>query len=322
MADRGLSREFLDDLLHGPLTPLLDRVKADDTLHLAIRNEYVNVYYRGGSLMRVGRDWSERRQSASYPVRFDERYFTREAPRGFASLPKRIRDEGDCLDWVQMLGALKQEMDLDFAEHPKLEREYQQLVARSNNRRHAATATDYFIIDIEYAEGEGRFDMIAARWESSGASRKSRQARLALIEMKYGDGAVGGTAGIAKHLRDMNAFAFDPTLVARIRREAIDMFEQQLELQTMHAPHSIKEFSDESPEYILFLMDHDPDSSKLRTILEDIGEGIAAPIGYELKFSAATFMGFGLFKENVFTLTEFQSRMKAQIHSKDAGAHS
>ncbi len=212
---------------------------------------------------------------------------------------------------------LKQEMDLWFAVHLKFEREYQQLVARANNRAHAATATDYFIIDIEYAEGEDRFDMIAAFWESSGSARKAAHARLALIEMKYGDGALTGTAGIDKHIRGMNKFAATPGLVDRIKAEAVAMFEQQLELKTIHAPKAIIQFTDEEPEFILFLMDHDPDSSKLKSVLLDIGAGIPKPAGYELKLCAATFMGLGLFKQNVYGLSEFLNRMRGQIHSAD-----
>ena len=44
MADRGLSPMFLNDLRAGCLAPLLERVKRDDTLHLAIRNQYINIY--------------------------------------------------------------------------------------------------------------------------------------------------------------------------------------------------------------------------------------------------------------------------------------
>ena len=64
-------------------------------------------------------------------------------------------------------------------------------------------------------------------------------------------------------------------------------------------------------------MDHDPDSSKLKSVLLDIGTGIPKPVGYELNLCAATFMGLGLFKQNVYGLSEFLNRMRGQIHSKD-----
>ena len=159
--------------------------------------------------------------------------------------------------------------------------------------------------------------MIAAFWESNGWVRKAARARLALVEMKYGDGALTGAAGIDKHIRGMNKFAADSDLVARIKAEAIVMFQQQLELKTLQAPKAIVEFTAEEPEFILCLMDHDPDSSKLKNVLDDIGVGIPKPAGYELKLCAATFMGLGLFKQNVFGLSEFLIRMGGQIHSAD-----
>ena len=159
--------------------------------------------------------------------------------------------------------------------------------------------------------------MIAAFWESKGPARKAAHPRLALIEMKYGDGALTGTAGIDKHIRGMNKFAATPRRVDSIKDEAIAMFEQQLEIETIHAPKAIVQFTDEEPEFILFLVDHDPDSSKLKSVLLDIGTGIPEPTGYELKLCAATFMGLGLFKQNVYGLSEFLNRMRGQIHSKD-----
>ena len=128
--------------------------------------------------------------------------------------------------------------------------------------------------------------MIAAFWESNGPARKAAQARLALIEMKYGDGALTGTAGIDGHIRGMNKFAATPGRVDRIKDEAITMFEQQLELETILAPKAIVEFTAEEPEFILFLVDHDPDSLKLKRSLLDIGAGIPTPTGYELKLCA------------------------------------
>jgi hypothetical protein len=315
MAGRGLSPTFLGDLRVGCLAPLLERVKLDDTLHLAIRNESINIYYRGGNLLRVSRNPDGADAASSYTAGFDSNYFTGSHPKVFSECPGRIGGKVDCTKWVDAFPLLKQEMDLWFALHPKREREYQQLVARANNRAHAATATDYFLIDIEYAEGEDRFDMIAALWESSGPVRKAAHARLAFIEMKYGDGALTGTAGIDKHIRGMNKFAAQPGLVDRVKAEALAMFEQQLDLKTIHAPKAISQFAAEEPEFILFLVDHDPDSSKLKKVLLDIATGIPKPVGYELKLCAATFMGQGLFKQNVYGLSEFLIRMRDQIHS-------
>ena len=39
--------------LDGLLNPILARANQDQTLMLAIRENYINVYYRGGNLIRI-----------------------------------------------------------------------------------------------------------------------------------------------------------------------------------------------------------------------------------------------------------------------------
>ena len=52
---RRLPKTFMNDLKNedGKLYPLLERIKKDDTLLLSIRNNYINIYYRGGNLVRI-----------------------------------------------------------------------------------------------------------------------------------------------------------------------------------------------------------------------------------------------------------------------------
>lgn len=46
-----LSEEFIKDLQQGLLKNLLEEVKKDDNLCLAIRENYINIYYRGGKFI-------------------------------------------------------------------------------------------------------------------------------------------------------------------------------------------------------------------------------------------------------------------------------
>lgn len=92
----------------------------------------------------------------------------------------------DVTTWIEAIPFLKQEMDWWFHLYPKTEREFQQLMVRENNFGGTAKSTDYFICDIEYANENGRFDLIAAHWRSSSIHRKdNKNVGLAFIEMKY-----------------------------------------------------------------------------------------------------------------------------------------
>jgi hypothetical protein len=90
-------------------------------------------------------------------------------------------------------------MDIRFSLHPKIEREYQQAVVRDNNRHWSGDASDYVVIDVEYAQsahacpGQGanyRFDMVGLRWPATGKTRVSGLVTPVIMEMKAGDGAL------------------------------------------------------------------------------------------------------------------------------------
>ena len=145
-----------------------------------------------------------------------------------------MRDE-----WVATLPHLKDVMDLWFGKHPKEERALQQLVAWENNSSPWANGTDYFVIDIEYDNRKGaRFDLVALRWDSTRSARglcKGYAPKLVIIEMKAGDGAVGGKAGILKHYEDTQTFLSSPDQVDCFREEMLYVFNQKRELGLIKA---------------------------------------------------------------------------------------
>jgi hypothetical protein len=190
----------MDDLLNpdGLIHPILQRVKQDHTLMLSIRKDYINIYYRGGNILRIKEQHNE-----SYSAFFDNKYNKSGVP-GF-DLPNAIKSQHEARTWVDSFQDLKGIMDFYFSEHNKPEREFQQLVARENNFSTIANQSEYFVSDIEFADSAigARFDILAVRWLVS--QRKSTSnCRPALIEMKYGDGVLSGNAGVLKHLQDID----------------------------------------------------------------------------------------------------------------------
>jgi len=143
---RRLSNDFMSDLGSGLLQPVLQRVKADTTLCLEIRNDYINIYYRGGNLLRI------RQRKGTYEAFFDKKYSNHGYSPGLSSLPGTGIGAAQDLDrWISVIPELKQQMDFWLKDHPKEEREAQQLIVRDNNFGGMSNSTDYFICDIEYA---------------------------------------------------------------------------------------------------------------------------------------------------------------------------
>jgi hypothetical protein len=125
---RGLSDNFMKDLLEPErmLYPILDRVKKDHSLMLAIRDRYINIYYKGGNILKVTE------QEGFYRTFFDVQYA--KLGQDVAYLEEDIRTPSDAQKLVASLADRKIVMDEYFATGSKTtEQEFQQLVVRENN---------------------------------------------------------------------------------------------------------------------------------------------------------------------------------------------
>lgn len=315
---RGLSERFRKNLQSGLLGSILERIKNDSTLCLGIRNNCINVYYRGGNLMQV------KEKKNNYEINFDDQYCAGRKSKIVNALPKVIHRAEESQRWVDAVPSLKEVMDYWFSENPKYEREFQQIVLRENNSSVVGSSTDYFIIDIEYDNHEGaRFDMVAIKWDSDGICRKLQggyKPKLSFIEMKYGDNALSGSAGILKHVDDFKKYVNNHR-ISDIRNEMLTVFRQLRELKVIPAlqdnRNEVKEFSNDI-EYLFVLANHDPSSRKVRDTLSIMTEEyVEEHLGFAIKFCVSNFLGYGLYNENVFSLADFKERYSRQIYSKN-----
>lgn len=300
-APRGLAPTFLDDLATGVLAPVRDRILADRTLCLELRENYVNVYYRGGNLARISP------APGGYLAHFDVRYFGDDAP---PVLSQALQGPDDVAAWIRSVPALKDAMDLWFGRHPKEEREFQQLLLRDNNFGSVARATDFYVCDIEYANEHGRFDVVAVHWPSTGTDRKQAAGRrLVLGEVKYGDGALDGRAGLHAHVEDVNAYLSDPLAVAALKAEMLTVFNQKRALGLMDCGKDLEAFSDDRPLLLLTLANHDPGKSRLRELLRTLPPSPHA----DVRIATAALFGYGLFDPAVLTVDEALDRFAGCI---------
>jgi len=302
---RRLSDQFMAGLKEGWLRPLLDRVKADRTLCLEIREDYINIYYRGGNLLKVSRTLD------GYSAFFDPEYASDDGGALLAAMPAPLlRSSDDVAIWLGMFPKLKLAMDLYLGRHPKEEREAQQSILRENNFGGVSRATDYFVCDIEYANPHGRFDLVAVHWPSACALRKRADGRrLVLVEAKFGEGAIEDPAGIHSHVVDINCFLSTPANVGALKNEMVDLFNQKRQLGLINCGKDLEAFSEDPPMLLLALVNHDPDSTKLRVSLDHLPPSPHA----EVYLAASCFMGHGLFDQAVLPLANARARLAALI---------
>lgn len=299
---RGLSSQFITDLKNSKLNGFLTRVKEDDTLCLEIRDNYINVYYRGGSIFKIETNKSE------YKVTFDIKFCSRYKDKITKILPNNYEK------WIDNIPILKAEMDAYFYKHRKLEREYQQLVLRENNNSRIANDTDYYIADIEYANSEhgSQFDLLGVKWLSTVASRKKADdIRLVFMEKKYGDNALTGDSGIKKHFEDLFNFMSDTSKVENTYKEVETIFNQKVELGLISEISKPIKLSRNKPEFILLIANHKPVKSVLQ---RELNEVISSPYFKDLKemvdvkIAKASFMGYGLYSDLMDDIEVFYNK--------------
>ncbi len=304
---RELSATFKMDLLNpdGVLHPILTSVQKDQTLMLAIRDGFINIYYRGGSILRITENGGR-----PYGSFFDERY--NKTGRKMPITPEAIINQDDAKEWVGSLPVLKSFMNEFLSSNSKDEREFQQLVAGENNNSSVSNESDYFISDIEVSESTSgaRFDMIAIKWPTT-KRRSGDKCRIAFIEMKYGDDALGGKAGMIKHLKDMDSLITHKENYSKMIHVIENQFNQldTLGLLKFNKGQKFTKVSidpNQKPEVIFLLANHNPRASGLKTILSTPEiKAYSEAHHFDLKFFVASFAGYGLYKECMLNLPDF-----------------
>ncbi len=201
MKIRHISEDFIKDLKEktGELNWIYRKVMdAGSPYSLEIRAGYINVYYRGGSLLKIAE--KKTKKSRTYTFGFDSKYGKRKGrdKDEICWCDFMIRHQDDMKSLTnekarEYFDDFRSMMDGWFAEHPKLEREYQ----------HYASLPRYNdnVLDIEYAIGESgmRLDMVMI----------DKKGELYLIENKFGNSAISSRTttgkpkpGLSKHYGD------------------------------------------------------------------------------------------------------------------------
>ena len=301
-----LDEEYVQDLLSGSLSSLLEYVIIDPSLDLQIRDNYINIYYRGGNLLKIDKKGTE------YEYFFDMNFFKRNKQNSKETLDEILKKSL----WNDYIPEAKQVMDRFFGATKNEEREFQQLVIRDNNRSSLANGTDFFIIDVEYAYPKvGILDLIAVQWLSERLERKypdKYKPKLFIIEMKYGDKALKGKSGLLDHLKQFHHLIENKTYLEQFKKEMINLFEQKRNLglipcldKTNNA--NIIPTFDDNLQFAFLLANHDPASELLIKEMDLLKQ-------IDIKFIVSNFMGYGIYHQSVYDYEQFRQRFMRQIH--------
>lgn len=306
---RKLDKQFIEDLKVGQLMELLELIKRDNTLCLEIRENYINIYYRGGNILCV------RKKNSKYFYEFDLMYL--EHDRYLMSTKPIIPNTGLITTYLELIPQLKQEMDRWFVENPKLEREVQQMILRDNNIDKLAKYTDYYISDIEYSNTENgsRFDIIGIKWNSEPNIRKKRNfPKVSLMELKYGDGSLTGNSGIVKHFEDIEKFVSSINYKLFVK-EVEEQFNQKLELGLIYdQTDDVNLDIDAKPEYVLIFANHKAASTILnRELSLALKQSPNILSKVDIKIAQSSFVGYGLYEYKMIDLQTYLSNFGGSV---------
>lgn len=305
---RSISEKFMQDLQEGILQPLLERVKKDYTLMLAIRNGYINVYYRGGCLITLSES-----KSYGYRISFDEKYLNDEQGRlkQFIQGLPRIQNAEDIAQWVHRFPEIKQAIDFKLSSKGSDEREFQQLIFRENNFSRLSNDTEYFFSDIEYSPHglppgvkQFRFDMLGIEWLAS-KRKNGASCRPVIMEIKYGDNAFSGASGIKSHLDDIKSFLKirNAEFIAQINSQIAQLRELGL-IKFKKNRHPVEIQAGAKPIVVFVFANTNPRGNKLKNLIKNELAQIDEQ-DFDVRFFVSNFCGYAMHEMSMLTIQEF-----------------
>lgn len=239
---RGINEKFISDLKSGELTYFFEQVKANtEGLCLAIRNNYINIYFRGGNLLKITQ------KRGGYSFRFDAKYCLHKGDDSNYDLLSSLSDtnmEGYKKHFTLMMDEMESWLD----KHPKPEREYQQKLIAFNPS----------VVDIEYQIGRKmRLDMLCVD-----------NGRLCIVENKYGEGTVGGASGLSKHYEDVCRLVADKDVFDEMKTSVMNIIAAKKKLGLPVPPSDLD--YEQLPQVVFLFADYNKKSQMINNELKKI----------------------------------------------------
>lgn len=248
---RKLSDQFMQHLQTGFLAALGQRACQDKDLDLQIRDNYLNIYYKGNSLLKL-----TPASAGRYRVDIHAKF------QSSLDIPAYLDTEQATDAFLRQVPLLKE----NIIRHGQssLEVEYEQLVIRANNLE-ARNNSEYFIVDRQYVISDvGRFDLTGFFWNRQGR-RSGQEVPLCFMELKF---------ALNSDIQDVHEqlaryYTAIKSNTAAIAAEVEGLFQQKLALglfdqspERLEAMRTLRFSSDISQyQFIVFLIDYNPNST-------------------------------------------------------------
>lgn len=223
--------------------------KHRDELVLAVRNSYINLYYNCDSIAKI---YANPNQGAKgFKVYINSYYVEGKSDNSTSKLI--TIDETELINKFDLITA-------NSDRRKKTEKQAQEKLFIANNSN---ASSNWYCIDLEFTRSDThwRYDIIALS--------KSAPYRVAFIELKYGNKAIGGNSGIRKHVKDFYNF-WKNNDIDQLKPEILLIVHALDSLGVNDIPESIKHLSMEDklyPEFYVVSLDNNcnPESGRRNT---------------------------------------------------------
>lgn len=281
---RKLSATFINSLKFGFLAGITQKVIADSDLTLEIRDNYINLYYKGNSLLKLSESTHE-----SYKAYIHTKF------RDGLDIPSDFVDHETTAKFLKNIPLLKENVIMR-GKH-SLEIEYEQMIIRANNFE-SRNNSEYFIIDRQYVVGKQRIDLVGIFWDRN-VRRKGQEVDLCFIEVKF---ALNQDISEVHNQLKRYYETIEPE-AGNIAEESETIFRQKLELglykqstERIEAMKTLSFSKDISKfQFILVLVDYNPNSSRLN--LDSLS---ILPFAEQIRIFNS---GFAMWQQNLECLT-------------------
>lgn len=260
--------KFLKSLENGLLRNITDYVKEHNDLDLQIRDNYINIYYRGGNILRI---------KSPNSFEFDEFYFYRdsdkvakknvseETKQGLKKKRDNLRElvkKGEISKYFEQAKKCMEEWWKAMGDNRGIhhnERDLQHKISRSNSNN-----TPYIVLDLEYQVStksefayDGKRDKKMPRFDIIAINNKT--GRLCVMELKKDRGALEGKSGVECHID-----SFEHTIGRDSNRlfieEMKNLYTQKKDMKLIEANVDI---SNAEPEFLFLFQGSNDDRKRL-----------------------------------------------------------
>lgn len=250
---RGITKDFAEAFKKSELYTLLREHK--DELFIGVRNDYLNLYYNCDSIAKI--EYKKRDEKIDCEI---DKYYLDGIHYNSKDKEKRYKIEQK--EICKQYEVIKKHSNNKATPEKKAQ---SRLVLLNNEN----LDSNWFCIDVEYvksfnnraekkeADFNGRFDIIALS--------KMKPHKVALIELKYGSGAIGGTSGIYKHIEDFSKFCEKGYFEGQLKQEIIEIVKSQKELGIAVPFESPEEFDILTPEFYFITLDNNAEKENAST---------------------------------------------------------